>query len=820
MMRPLLRSLFTALFCILPTLASQAFPVRNGDRSFSSGDFVVNQYARLAIDAAVGDLFVEVDDVAQLVSAEPVGGGPLRAGDLILLYQARGAQIRSDFDEFYGEVSDYGGAGNYELRTVARVDGNRIELEPVFDGVSCLGLRQSFRAAHSQVIRVPAYRRLEVSAAARLLARPWDGERGGVIALLAEELILEGEISASERGFRGGLADPDDRNAGDPTPIAYGTNAVPAGGHKGEGIASGPPHVHAGRSYPFSNPAGNFDEGPAANGGGGGGSRGGGGGGGAHVDIDIPTYTAYPILYDSRLPPVRLARQGSPASYSPAWALDPAYDDPLWPAHPGGGRGGYSLATVDRDALSVPPGDPSWGGDWRRPKGGWGGHGVYWVGGNYFGLAFFGGGGGAGGGTDAGNGGPGGGFVLVETLRLSGTGRFSAEGGRGGHGGALVGDGGGGGGGGGGSVKLNARDLSAFAGQIILRGGRGGDHVHAGALSAGPGGGGGGGVFEIASDTGSFPPGLQIEVEGGPPGETRSSSLAEFPENGATAGFFGAGRGRRFESLLSPDCDRLSFVKEVLSGAPYTGPGQEIRYRLNVLNSGERPIQITSISDPLLPGLVCSPGLPQSLAPGASMSCEGSYFTTATDVANGSILNEATLAAQRESGGVYGPLRAQALAVAVPAGAPALALSKEALLQDGNGSGRAEPGERIRYRLRVQNTGTVPLSQVLIDDPMLNGLLSCTPLLPATLLPGESALCEAEYTVRPGDLNPAMELVNQARASARAGAQDLEDTANAVVPLGLPLPVTVPAVSPQLLVLLALLLGLSGLAFLVAMARR
>ncbi|MDW8478661.1 MAG: hypothetical protein RML12_00680 [Xanthomonadales bacterium] len=800
---------FLVFFGVLWAPAALALPARHGDRHVGSGEVVLNQYARLAADAAPGDLQIEVTDIAELASPEPVGGGPLAAGDLVLLYQARGAELRTVHGELYGIVTDRGGAGSYELRTVARVQGNRIELEPVFEAGSCLGLRQPFRAAHSQVIRVPSYRRLSVAAGAAVVARPWDGERGGVAALVARELVLDGAISASGRGFRGGPAEGNDRPPGGPTPIAYASDAVPAGGHKGEGVGSLGAHVYQGQSFPFSNPGGNFDEAPAGNGGGGGGSHGAGGGGGAHVDIDLPWTPHAAVAYDPRLPAILFARQGNPDLASPAWALDPVSQVPNGFGHPGGGRGGYSAATADLDALSVGPSQAAWGGDWRRPKGGWGGHGIYWIGSSYSGVAFFGGGGGAGASAEgrAGGGGRGGGVVLVEVGRLLGSGRFEAEGARGED--ATGGASGAGGGGGGGSLILYLRDLQDFTGSFRARGGRGGDQRPSGPGSAGPGGGGGGGVVFISTQ--SLPASLDLSVEGGPSGVSLAQAVSEFPENGATPGNFGlSAAATPYRPLLTPDCDRLRFDKRVTAGEPFTAPGQTLSYELRAENAGERPITVSAIADPLLPGLSCTPALPASLAPGAAVVCTGSYLTTAADVAAGLVRNRARLSGLRQGGAEYGPLEAETLARAAPAGAPAMTLVKTATLEDANGSGRGEPGELVRYRIELRNTGTLPLTGATIGDPLLPSL-ACTPPQPAALAPGATLVCEGQRPIAASDLQSGAVLRNTARGEARAGAELLAREASAEVPLGSPPPRPIPFLGLGGLALLGLLtLALAG----------
>lgn len=187
-------------------------PGKNGNRTITAANTVVNQYALLAASASVGDLSITVTDIADLNSPEIVGGGALAPGDLILIYQATGATIDTTPDHNFGSVISYGSAGRYEIRSVASVSANTINLEPVTNGASCTGLRFAFTASRTQVVRIPQYQNLDVQAGASVVAQPWDGQRGGIVALFVDQtLIVNGQIHADGRGFRGGVSENTDR---------------------------------------------------------------------------------------------------------------------------------------------------------------------------------------------------------------------------------------------------------------------------------------------------------------------------------------------------------------------------------------------------------------------------------------------------------------------------------------------------------------------------------------------------------------------------------------------------------------------------------
>ena len=53
----------------------------------------------------------------------------LAIGDTLLLIQMKGAQIDLSNSDAYGDVLDYGGAGNFELTEVCDIQGNEIVLK-------------------------------------------------------------------------------------------------------------------------------------------------------------------------------------------------------------------------------------------------------------------------------------------------------------------------------------------------------------------------------------------------------------------------------------------------------------------------------------------------------------------------------------------------------------------------------------------------------------------------------------------------------------------------------------------------------------------
>lgn len=203
---------------------------------------VINDYA---VVTAMGTSSVTVDNASAFA-----------AGDKILLIQMKGAMISETDDATYGDVTDYGNAGNYEFNTIDQVSGNTLELVRMVCGdydVSDL----------VQVVRVPVYE--DASVDGTLKADAWNGSKGGILALeVTGTLHLAADMDVRSKGFRGGDLNGAAQTGGLTYICAFNSGQ---GGIKGEGIIEIPAAACRGK---------------LANGGGGGNDHNGGGGGGGN----------------------------------------------------------------------------------------------------------------------------------------------------------------------------------------------------------------------------------------------------------------------------------------------------------------------------------------------------------------------------------------------------------------------------------------------------------------------------------------------------------------------------------------------------------
>lgn len=563
---------------------------------------VINRYSKVTADVAAGAKTVTVANAG-------VGGLDLGAGDLIMIIQMQGAEIKTDDDPaLYGTINSLNNAGKYELATVTSVAANTITVD------ACGGLKNSYTAAkHVQVVRVPQYTALTVLATGSIVPQAWDGDTGGIVAAYVEgATTLGGPIDVSGAGFHGGAVDNNTNAAGTVTNITR-SKFDADGAEQGEGIA--------GSQTDYQAANGKYGRGAPANGGGGGNSHNGGGGGGANAG-NAKTWTGAGVMDPNVLG-------------ADAWKLDPEYvtNGKKLTDSSGGGRGGYTFASANKDALTVPPGDASWGGNSRANVGGRGGHPLDV---NPADRLFLGGGGGAGDGNNssAGAGGNGGGLVFLVTGSLTGAGPILANGAPGAAtsvaGGSKGNDAPGGGGAGGTIVVLAGQSMNATS--IKADGGAGGAQtINNGDESEGPGGGGGGGY--IATYAGTYTA-VTRTAGGGVAGLSDSPGVTEFPVNGATKGAAGIADAllKFTDASTLPICIPADVSVTAVKANGTVQGGNTVTLTVTVKNTGPQPSDVTGITDSY-----------NSPIAGVTWTCAGTGATCPAAAGTGSIAGTAAI---------------------------------------------------------------------------------------------------------------------------------------------------------------------------------
>lgn len=614
------RSLFRLAFLAAVSFSSSVFaysPGKDGVGTINAANTVINTYYTVSTGLTAG---------ATTISLSSAVG--LSVGDVLMIYQAQGATIATTNSAAYGTISTLNNAGRYELVSIISIAGNTVTINSACNS----GLRFNYSNGLTQAIRVPQYSSLTVSGAGSITANAWNGSTGGVVAAIVQNTASIGGagVTVAGRGFRGGVLDNGTTAQATDVTFFVGTSNAD-GGEKGESIA--------GFQAQYDLLGGRYARGAPANGGGGGTAHNAGGGGGANGNNGV-AWTGAGI-------PSLAGTGSSVANWTAAWNLEAAGF--ATSTSSGGGRGGYTFANSNQDAVTLGPGNAAWGGNSRRQRGGLGGRPLT---NDVTGRLFFGGGGGAG---DANNsagssGAAGGGIVLLIANTINGGGIINANGLTAGNSTPNHNDAPGGGGGGGSIV------LSGAVGAITLNaaGGNGGNQLITVTESEGPGGGGGGGFIATSGGTTS--------ILGGNSGTTSSTAVTEFIVNGATNAATGNTTGGPALSSL-PICPNpitdFSITKSNGVALPATlTSGQSTTYTLVVTNTGPSTVSGALLRDD--PGAIglnitavaCSsftggtslplaanvtianligPGIPMpSMAPASTITCTVTATVTAT----------------------------------------------------------------------------------------------------------------------------------------------------------------------------------------------
>lgn len=192
-------------------------------------------------------------------------------GDTIMVYQMKGAVVYKDTsnnENDFGKVfnNQINSAGKYEIVIVEKVKINEVILRNE--------LINPYNVDHIvQIIRVPAYNNVVVED--EVTCMPWDGTKGGVIALMVNDTVFfNGNINTTGLGFNGGAIVSGNGDCANTDSLLfrsiYFDDTFTGAGEKGEGIGMSIDTMSRGYGY-------------WTNGGGGGNGRFAGGGGGGNA---------------------------------------------------------------------------------------------------------------------------------------------------------------------------------------------------------------------------------------------------------------------------------------------------------------------------------------------------------------------------------------------------------------------------------------------------------------------------------------------------------------------------------------------------------
>jgi hypothetical protein len=182
---------------------------------------------------------------------------------------------------------------------------------------------------------------------------------------------------------------------------------------------------------------------------------------------------------------------------------------------------------------------------------------------------------------------------------------------------------------------------------------------------------------------------------------------------------------------------------------------EKITYTFTATNTGNVTLTDVVIEDAEFNGagnltaLECDQVAPVTLAPAEVLTCTATYVVQQADVDRGIIRNVATGTGTPPPG--VDPPDPDPSVVTVPSDPdPSLALDKTA------STDKVKAGDTIVYTFTVVNDGNVTISEAVVVETAFSGAgqlsaFDCDTSMPATLAPGESLVCTADYKVQKAD---------------------------------------------------------------------
>ncbi|MBM2578011.1 DUF11 domain-containing protein [Jannaschia sp. Os4] len=189
----------------------------------------------------------------------------------------------------------------------------------------------------------------------------------------------------------------------------------------------------------------------------------------------------------------------------------------------------------------------------------------------------------------------------------------------------------------------------------------------------------------------------------------------------------------------------IEMTKSSPDGAGFDTVGQIVTYEFEVTNRSNVTLTAPiTISDAKVPNAACPAG---PVAPGASVTCSGTYEVTQADLDAGTLDNTATASVTQPvvPSGPNAPTELTATdggsESLTPAQRPALTIEKR--LKAGQAASFDAVGDLLTFEYVVTNAGNVTTTApVTVEDDKIAGVLSCAP---AGLAPGASVTCEQDY---------------------------------------------------------------------------
>ena len=209
--------------------------------------------------------------------------------------------------------------------------------------------------------------------------------------------------------------------------------------------------------------------------------------------------------------------------------------------------------------------------------------------------------------------------------------------------------------------------------------------------------------------------------------------------------------------------------------------GDSVIWTYTLTNLGNVTLSDVVLAD-AVPGVPAPeylwPGVAGQLAPGQTVTAIARSTLTQADVDAGSVSSLVTGTATPPTGAPASATAAATVAVTPVSG---LVLQKTGSLDTAGANG---PGDGVTFGFRLENTGTVTLSDVRVADELAGiGPITITwPGAPGTLAPGQTALGTAPYAISQDDVDRG-QIVNTAMAQATTPAGGTVEASSTMPPI-------------------------------------
>ncbi|MEW7290749.1 DUF7507 domain-containing protein [Aquimarina sp. 2304DJ70-9] len=228
----------------------------------------------------------------------------------------------------------------------------------------------------------------------------------------------------------------------------------------------------------------------------------------------------------------------------------------------------------------------------------------------------------------------------------------------------------------------------------------------------------------------------------------------------------------------TPELTLTKFADPPADGA-YDTVGEAITYQLEVINTGNVTLTNVAVSDANADAGSILPAVIGTLAPGDSVAVTAVHTITQADLDAGIVINRADVLGNAPDGSMVMDMSDDPTTPdpddATETNTGLVTEGRLAVTKSANPRVFAAVGDVITYTIEIENTGTVTLTNVVVDDPNAT-IISGVPI--ASLSPGGTATVIAEHVVTQDDLLAGLVINTAEVTGTTAGGEVVTETSD------------------------------------------